>query len=76
MSFLHRALVRWPASDSTKIFVVLSAVIILSAIPTMRKNTRDGHGLFSSEKPAAIRGDKDRDFATEKAKVQRETAPQ
>ena len=69
MSFLLRALVRWPASDRTKIITIMTLVILASAAPTVMKNTRDGHSFFSSEKPAAIRGDRELNLEVEKAKL-------
>ena len=51
-------------------FVTVAGVAALSTYQvTSSVKKKEGHDAMSSEKPAALRGEADRDLAVEKAKV-------
>lgn len=56
--------------ERLKVFTVVGAVIAISTYQVMSAvKTKEGHDALSSEKPASLRGEVERDFAVEKAKV-------
>ena len=56
-------------SSNKKVAIIVSAICLLSAAQVLsRKPKKDGHDLFSSEKPASVRGDKPRSVEAERAK--------
>ena len=58
------------AIERLKVFTVVAAVVALSTWQVMSSaKTKEGHDALSSEKPASLRGEADRDFAVEKAKM-------
>ncbi|CAN0178834.1 unnamed protein product [Ectocarpus sp. 4 AP-2014] len=52
---LYRALVGLPLTEQQKVFVGVTTICAICAIPVLRPNRpKPGHGLFDSEKPQAV----------------------
>ena len=83
MSAVGRAVARaWAGFESAggvnsnvKVALIVGAICALSAAQVLsRKPKKEGHDLFSSEKPAAVRGDKARSVEAERAKQEEAVA--
>ena len=61
-------------NNHVKVALIVGVVCALSAAQVLsRAPKKEGHDLFSSEKPAAVRGDKARSVEAERAKQEEAT---